>query len=808
MSWLDSLSIDARLGARLLAKHRWLTLVGGFAMAVAIAIGAIAFEVFGELANPALPFPDGHRVVAIQYTATKMGGTDDRALHAFSTWRPQVTTLQHAGAYRNTQHNLIAPSTPPESLRVIETTGTAFELAQVPPALGRYLQRSDEDPAAPPVVVIGHDAWRARFGSDPQIVGRGLQLGSTVHTIVGVAPPGFRFPFNDQFWIPLRLDPLKYAAWKGPALQLFGRLTPGASIEQAQAEVTSLGRSIADLHPDGADQLRTTILPFTHASADLSNPTVVRLLRAAQLFVGALSFVVAINLAILLYARTVTRLGEIAVRTALGASRRRILSQLFLEALALTGLGAAAGLTFAFVVLQHLQTLAVRFPFWVHFELSIGSVCYGFALTVLAAVIMGVLPGLKVTGARLSANLQELNGRAATRLGSMWTALIVSQIAVAAAVLPAAAFASWHIMRAHLTVPTIAVGQFAFTTMEVPNLQVSDDGGFDREQVRRPLLAMVTRLREEPGVAAVTFSSSVPGFGQGQRIQAIATQRLADGSTPVVISLDVDDALLETYGARFAAGRNFRAGEITSGAVVINRSFAEVVLGAAPHAALGSRFQYDGQKAWREVIGVVEDFPGFPNPNAERDPTVYHPAAAGAFPRPVITVRYSGPVPAGFAERLRAIGAQVDPALQLQNAVPLSSFYDELRVMWRNMAWAVGLGTLSVLLLSAAGIHALMSFTVAQRTREIGIRSALGAQPRQLLFGLFRRAMWQVSIGLLLGSLASIGVFTAAGIGTRPAVAMLLTVTAVMTLVTSLAALGPARRSLRLPTVDALRVEG
>ena len=471
-------------------------------------------------------------------------------------------------------------------------------------------------------------------------------------------------------------------------------------------------------------------------------------------------------------------------------------------------LGAVGGLVLAGLALQQVQAMAHAnggFPFWVHYELSAGSVLYALALAVIAAVIMGVLPGLKATGKRLSANLQELNGRAATRLGSLWTTLIVAQVAVAAAVLPAAAYVSWHVVQTELTGPTIAIEQFV-----VANMNLSDQAAADRQHVRNRLLALMARLREEPGVTAVTFSSAVLGFGPDRRIEFPGTAQERDGRTPEVAAFQIDVDLLETYGARILAGRDFDARDTASStAVIVNRTFALDVLGVPAQAALGSRFRYTTRTDWFEVVGVVDDFPGFPrDPGSETEPTLYQPASPGDFHPAVVSMRFSGPIPDMIAERLRGVGAQVDPALQLRRVVPLSDFYEELRSAWRTIAWAAGIVTITVLLLSAAGMHALMSFTIAQRTREIGIRSALGAQPRQLLMGLFGRAMRQLSIGLLVGSLASVGVFAAAGIGVRPAAAMLLTVATVMALVASFAALGPARRSLRLPAVEALRVEG
>jgi hypothetical protein len=243
--------------------------------------------------------------------------------------------------------------------------------------------------------------------------------------------------------------------------------------------------------------------------------------------------------------------------------------------------------------------------------------------------------------------------------------------------------------------------------------------------------------------------------------------------------------------------------------VIVNRTFAEEELGGSPHAALGTRFRFATRPEWLEVVGVVEDFPGFPrSPGSPTEPSVYRPAAPGDVHPAEVSLRFGGPIPSGIAERLREVGAQVDPALQWRRVVPLSDFYEELRSAWRMIAWAAGIVTITVLLLSAAGMHALMSFTMAQRTREIGIRSALGAQPRQLLLGVFGRAMRQLSIGLAVGSVISVTAFLAAGIGLLPGAALLAAVAVVITIVAAIAALGPARRSLRLPTVDALRVDG
>ena len=810
-AWLDSLSLDTRLGVRMLAKHKGLTIVGGIAMAVAIALGASAFEVISVLLRKDLPLPGGDRIVAIRYDSSGNASADRRVLHAFAAWQGQVRTIEHLGAFRLVQHNLTAPNAPPEPVTVAEISAAAFLLAGTPPLHGRYLVAEDEQQSAAPVLLIGYDAWTRRFGSDPTIVGRTVTVGGVPTTIVGIMPEGFQFPISQQFWAPLRLDPLQWRPWEGPALDLFGRLAPGVSVEQAEGELASLGREVAGLHPDRAARLLPAVLPFPRAHSDLDSPVVVSLMQAGQFLIGALSFLVAINLAVLLYARTLTRLGEIAVRTALGASRGRILSQLFVEALVLTTLGAAAGLMIASAALKQVEAMAGTVPFWWQYSIGPTTIVYAFVLAVGAALIMGVLPGLKATGGRLSANLQELHGRTGTRLGGMWSTLIVAQVAVAVAILPGAVFLTYYVLRMEFAGRSPVIDSILLANMVLSDEAAARDEG----AIRQRQDVLMSRLRAEPGVTAVTFSSAVPGLGPDRRIEFEPSTKVRQADALDVATFRVDPDLLRVYEVRLLAGRAFEASDVgTARAAIVNRTFVTDLLESST-GALGTQFRYAANgpggapSDWYEIVGVVDDFPRLPRaPGAGGEPTVYHPMQSGAAHPAMLSIRVGDTSPSSLAQRVREIGAAIDPSIQMQRVVPLSAFYDDQRSAFQTLALAVGIVTAAVLLLSAAGVHAMMSFTIARRTREIGIRSALGAQPRHLLFGILRGAMRQLALGVGAGSLLSIGAFIAVGTGVWSAGGLLVTVAIVMALVAVLAAIGPARHILRIQTVEALRTEG
>ena len=807
-AWIGTLSLDARLGLRLLVRHRGLALIGGFAMAMAIAVGSVAFEALSQVLRGTLPLDEGHRVVAVHYATDDAGSPERQVLHDFAEWRGRLRTVRELAAFRPMGHNLVPEGGDPVPVQVAEITASGFRVARTPPLLGRYLVPEDERPGAPAVVVIGYEEWHTRFAADPRIVGRTVRLGSTPHLVAGVMPEGFRFPYNHQYWVPLRESPLAHARLEGPGVHVFGRLAPGASLAEARAELETVGRRTAAAHPKVYDRLRLTAVPYAYDHMNLQSPTLRLALRAVQLLVSGLLVVVAVNLAVLLYARTVSRLGEIAVRSALGASRRRILAQLFMEALAHSLLGALVGLLVANGVLATLQRWVVEegngLPFWMHLRLSPATVAYALALAGVAAFIMGVLPGLKATGGGMQASLREL--RSGPRLGPVWSGLIVAQVAFAMAVLPPAVYAVWQLLRMETAAVGFAPDEFVVGPVELGEAAAGLDSAGLAARVASRHTALLARLRAEPGVTAVALSSYIPGLDEATQGVEIAGAAGAQGDASVIRTTP---ELFGAYGARIAEGRALAEGDAGdgSGAVVVNRTFVRRSLGN--RSAVGQRLRYaegDAPGRWYEIVGVVEDFPTVPLvlTSANGVANVYHATPPGEIPDPTLSVRLRGGVPAGFVKRMQRVGIEVDPGLQL-TVRPLAGVYDSLRSFSRFMAWALTLVTGSVLLLSAAGIYALMSFTVVQRTREIGIRTALGAQPRRIVASIFAPVGRRLAVGVAIGSLLAGGITVGLGLSVAGTAPLMTGVCTIMLAVGLLAALGPARRGLRIQPMDALR---
>ncbi len=824
LAWTSGFSLDLRLGWRMLRKYPGLTVVGVLGMAIAIAIGAASFEILYTMIDADLPLDEGDRVVALQYWDAATNRAERGSPHDLVAWRAELESVQELSAFRDTERNLIVPGGAVEPVAVAEMTASAFQVARVPPLLGRPLVGEDERHGAPGVVVIGYDVWQTRFQGDPDVVGRDVRLGNIVYTVVGVMPEGFAFPVNHSYWAPLRADPLDYERREGPALFVFGRLATGVTMDEAQAELATVGQRMAASYPVTYGQLRPQVLPYTHPFSDMEEPGMAWMFHLVQVLISLLLVVVAVNVAILVYARTATRMGEIVVRGALGASRGRIVAQLSVEALVLSAGAAAAGLLIVWLGLTYWGVLVVdRRPFWLEFELSPGTILYAAGLAVLGAMIVGVVPALKATGREMQSRLRQLGGGTGMQMGRTWTVLIVVQVAIAVAVLPVAAAAVWGEFRPGLTGPNFAAGEFltARLAMNQESPPAAQDSAGQHQIGSRFAdrhTELMRRLKAEPNVSAVTFAARLPSVKFSGSTEVDAGRPEAEPARHMVRFLQVDRGFLDVFDATILAGRSFHSADMAgvATAVVANRSFVQKVLGGGD--ALGRRFRYTRTEDnlrpgdvelgdWYEIVGVVSDFPANEAEPGLGTATLYHPAAPGRLNPVSLIVQVQGITPELFAGRLREITAALDPNLRLNQVLSMDELHRQEQRGARLVAATVAVVALSVLLLSAGGIHALMSFTIAQRRKEIGIRAALGAHPRRILASVFARALRQLSLGLAIGCLVA-GLVLETTITPPGQAAVFVLIVAVLVLAVGLlATLGPARRGLRIQPMEALREE-
>jgi putative ABC transport system permease protein len=820
VNWLDQWWLDIKLSLRMLVRYPGLTAVGAAGLAVALAIATGSFVLISTLLAPSLPLDEGERVVSLQLWNAETRSPVLRASAEFQEWQRGLTTIQPVGAYRQVTRNLILPGHVPEVVRVAEMSASGFEIARIPPFLGRPLIPADERAGAPPVMVVGHGEWMTRFGADASIVGRAVQLAGVPHTVVGVMPEGFAFPVNHQYWVPLQIEPA-IVRLQGPELRLFGRLTPEATLAAAQAELTAIGRRLSADFPETHARLQLRVVPYTYPFSDMDDPENQLGMRLLQVLVIILLGLVAVNVSILVYARTAARSSEIAVRTALGASRGRIVAQLFVEALALSLVAAALGLALVAGgvrwVAAALMPIMGGLPFWFELEITPHIVLYAAALAVLTAAIVGVLPALKATGHRVQRRLQHASStNAGIRLGTTWTLLVVGQVAVAAALLPTPVYFGWYAIRQGLADPAFRGDEFLRARM------VMDPDATSRQPDR--LAELLRRVRSEPAFRSATFSLTGPGE---EPVAWVAVEGVTNPTEPDDFSVaagssighqvrinKVEPGWFDVFGVTLLSGRTLSTADPRDDAVVVNRTFVDRMLSAS--TALGARFQYAGVSGdarpedvelerWYRIIGIVEDFPA--DPAGRRDARIYHAALAGDVSPPLVAVHVRSGDALRLANRLREIAAAIDPGIQLQGVDRLDAPALAERAFYRIVASGLLAVIASVLVLSAAGIYAMMSCTVSQRKREIGIRTALGGQQRRILGSIFARAFGQLGAGAILGmSLAFLlGPDSPPMDGYRTIVVPL--VAAALVCVGLLAASGPARRALGVSPSDALRAE-
>lgn len=836
--------LDFKLGFRMLARYPGLTVVGGLAIAFSVCVGAGTFEFVNQVLRPTLPLDGGDRIVGILLRDRETGRTERRALHDFITWREQLTSVVDLGAFRMLPRNLASGEGYGEPVEVAEIGASAFRVARVPPLLGRTLDAADEQPGAAPVAVLGYDVWQARLGGDSSAVGQTVRLGNTVTTVVGIMPKGFAFPVSQNLWVPLRLDHAGYQPLQGPSIQVFGRLAPGVTLAQAQAELNTLEPRAAALTPDTHDHLSPRVLPFAQSILNVSGGES-WVWRSMNVIAVLLLILACANVALLMFARAAGRETEFAVRTALGASRARIVTQLLAEALVLGGVAAVVGIVAARAGLNwwlgSFGRLSGRLPFWFRDTLLPSTLVYAAGLTLLGAVITGVTPGLKVTRGLQDRLKRARQGSGALTFGGIWTLVIAAQVAVTIAV-PAFAF---FVRRDMLQIEATDAG-FPEHEYLSAQLQLDREAGRSEAEFQERFNATVGKLEEllamDQAVVGITVADRLPHFYHPHSVIEVE-----DGAAPLdptrpggnctgicagytVSTASVDQHFFDVLDAPILLGPGFEPGDFAgaSTAVIVNRSFVQRLMGGRNPIGRRLRYTYVAGRPvtvagltagwedpspvtepgpWYEIVGVVRDMAMAREPDP-KVAGVYHPLPPnGTYPLR-IAVHVLGDATA-FARRLRSLATQVDPTLRLDEVVPLDEVtLPDLRY-YRFWFWMiVTLGTVAMSL-SMAGIYSIMAFTVSRRTREIGIRVALGSGRSSIAWAIFHRPLTQVALGGAAG-LGLTGLLSYAILrgGLWPTgAAMVLGYATLMMGVCLLACVVPTRRALRIEPTEALREE-
>ena len=812
--------IDVKLAVRMLFKHPGLTGVAVFTLALGIPTSLWPFHVLNLFETP-LPYHEGERIVGLRHTEGP-GDVGSATLHAFSVWRETVTGLESMGAARRGTFNVAAENGPVAPWGGAWMSASSFEVLDVPPLLGRPLIEADEVTGAPDVVVLGHQAWQTHFSGDPAVIGRTVRIGGTPHTVVGVMPEGFLFPGNDHLWLPLRGVQEAVAGASLSAL-VFGRLAGGANEGRLLAELEGVEARLDESYRDVYESVRPEVVPFTYAAWGF--PTSGRwLLAPFQLLALLLLGVACGNLGTLVLARNAARASEIAVRTALGASRARIVTQLFIESLILAVLATGLGLVIAQYALGRLEMGVTResMPYWIHVTLTRATALQAFAVAVFCAVIAGVLPALKATGAGVRAQMQEAaGGGSAVRFGRATTALVVAEVALGVM----GFFGGWFVWKqvpiADDLASEIQLDAYLGAQLSLAppvTLEPGEVATPEETEGRKAALheELVRRLAAEPRVLGIAVGSNLPGGDHFTGRVEVEGRPLGDGGLGDIVNRSwVVPGFFEGLGHSVRSGRDFALSDLpaTAGAeseaAIVNAAFVEDVLGGGNPIGARVRPVSSGDEEpapWVTIVGVVGALGVGAPPD---DAGMYH-VTSPAMLSPFRVAIHVADDPLGFAPRLREIVASIDAQALVLEPGLLSAAQDEDAMLMRWLLLVVGIVAGISVLLSVASLYALMAFTVERRTREIGLRSALGAPPSSIVSVIAKRALMQLLVGISLAAVAITymihEVIPSPDGPVEGWMSMIAVSAGVVFLVGVAACAVPTRRGLRIRPVQALKV--
>jgi len=809
---LDTIARDLRFGARMLLKHPVLSLSAILTFGLGIGLNTTAFSMIDAVYFQSPPFERVDRLIKLEIVAQ----TGDATLHGvdvhdFLDFREQQAVFEDLVAYSRGSVNLATGAGEPERLSGGFVSAGAFEQLRIRPILGRTFRAGEDRPGAEPVIVIGHELWRDRFGSSPGVLGRTVVANGVRRIVIGVMPERFGFPKAEQLWLPVTIDPSLSQRGQGPWYQALGRLKDGVSLEQAEAQMAAIGARLERDHPEAGRTLRTSVQPLMGGRFGPEENAVLLAMLGA---VAGVLLIACANVANLLLARASARTREVGIRTALGASRGRVIAQLVTEVMILAMGGGALGLSIGWIGIRWIDW-ALRNnspPYWVTFGLDHRILLFAFGATVVSGVVSSLVPAIRTSKTDVAVALKDENrGASGLRMGRFSSALVVAEVAVSCALLVASGLMIASVARMRSAALPFATDDVLTASVFLPGHEYPDSAA--RAVFREMLLP---RLAAIPGVDAATLTLGLPGQQAERRAFAVeGRQYVADADFPVSRVAAVGPGYFETFQAMVLRGREFRAGDRRGALPValVNESFARrhfsdgEALGR--HIRLGRR---DTTAQWLTVVGVVPDMymQGMDSPSA--DPSGFYVPIAQSRTGSVVSfaLRARGEPTARISDA-RAAVRSLDPDLPIFDVMTMDD------ALWRE-TWHYHLfGTLftafgvAALFLASVGMYGVMSFAVTRRTHEMGVRMAMGADGPQLVWLVLRRGIVLLASGLGIGlALAALLATPLQGVlfGVRAHDPVVFgTVVASLALVGLAATLVPANRVTRVNPAAALGSE-
>jgi putative ABC transport system permease protein len=799
---------DARYGLRMLLKKPGFTLTAVITLALGIGATSTIFSfVNGILLRP-LPYQDSERLVFVDETAPKRGiASMGISPIDFLDWREQNQVFTGVAAFDDGGH-LLTGIGEPERISSARVSYNTFGILGVAPILGRTFTAEEDRPGNDRVVILGHGLWERRFEAKPDVIGRKITLNNSSWTVIGVMPPDFKFPETADLWVPLAIDTSEWTrndhGWAAIA-----RLRPGVTFEQAQSDMSALARRLEKQNPVSNEGIGINLIPFREGVAGDYRKALLILMGV----VGLVLLIACVNVANLLLARASTRAKEVAIRTALGAGRWRVFRQLMTESILLGLIGGALGCGLAVWGLDLLlAAIPIDLPFWMKFDLDGRVLGFTAGVTLLTGVIFGAAPALQASKVNLNEALKE-GGRSGSGVGRhrMLRSLVVAEVALSLVLLIGAGLMMRSFMRLQQTNP--GVNPESLLTLRVALVGAKYNPDNTPEKPQAFFKELLERVNALPGVQAAGAVNRVPlaGGGWERTLTVEGYPVLSTGQAPEVNHCVVTPNYFRAMGIPILMGRDFTDADARDSmkVTIIDELLARQYW--PNENPLGKRVRFgppEDNEPWHTIVGVVGAVK-FRSLNLTRTKTVYLPHTQVAANSMALAVRAANPE--NLAPAIRGQVKAMDPDLPIINVRTMTEVIS--RSVWQPRLYTILFGVFAAVALALAsiGIYGVMAYSVSERTREIGIRVALGAQRRDVLKLVVAQGMKLALIGAVIGLGAALAL-------TRLMQSLLFEVSATdpltfaglaafLTVVAMLACYLPARRATKVDPTIALRCE-